>query len=261
MPKQSEMMHNRFMIREDLLSRVSKIRWYHTIQLPGGILTPGADDTPTRLSQIRMPENLGGISVLDIGAWDGFFSFEAERRGADRVLATDRFCWSGEAWGTKEGFLLARDVLGSHVQDLEIDVMELSPEKIGTFDLVLFLGVLYHMRHPLLALEKVFSVTKKQLILDTEIDMIGYSSPAMAFYPDRELNNDPTNWWGPNPASVIAALKVVGFREVRIVHPSPLWLRHSLPWRILRAARQKVRRNDPFFKTINRGRMVFHAFR
>ncbi len=254
-------MHNRFMISEDLSARVSKIRWYHTIDLPGGVLTPGADDTRTRLAQMRMPENLSGLSVLDIGAWDGFFSFEAERRGADRVLATDRFCWTGEAWGTKEGFLLARDVLHSKVEDFEIDVMDLSPEKVGTFDLVLFLGVLYHMRHPLLALEKVFSVTKNQLILDTEIDLIGHSSPAMAFYPDRELNNDATNWWGPNPAAVIAALKVVGFREVRIVHPPHLWLRHSLPWRILRALKLKIRRNDPFWKTIARGRMVFHAFR
>lgn len=249
------------MVTADLSERVSKIQWYHTIELPGGILTPGRDDTRTRLAQIHMPENLNGMSVLDVGAWDGFFSFEAERRGADRVLATDDFCWTGAGWGSKEGFLLAREALSSGVQDLQIDVLDLSPERTGTFDLVLFLGVLYHMRHPILALEKVFSVTKKQLILDTEIDLIGCSRPAMAFYPDKELNNDPTNWWGPNPAAVIAALKVVGFRDVRIVHPSPLWLRNSLPWRIMRALKLKAQRNDPFFKTISRGRMVFHAFR
>ena len=249
------------MVLSDLQERVSRIKWYHTIELPGGIRTPGADDTPARLAQIQLPEDLSGMSVLDVGAWDGFFSFTAEKRGAQRVLATDDFCWSDRGWGSKDGFLLARQAFGSNVEDLQIDVLELSPEKVGTFDLVLFLGVLYHMRHPMLALEKVFSVTKNQLILDTQIDMIGSSQPVMAFYPDRELNNDPTNWWGPNPAAVIAALKVVGFREVRIVHPSSLWLRHSLPWRIARALKLKLQRNEPFLKTINRGRMIFHAFR
>ena len=96
-----------------------------------------------------------GLSVLDIGAWDGFFSFECERRGASRVVAADYFSWHGSGWGTKAGFTLARDVLGSKVEDVDIDVMDLTPERVGTFDLVLFLGVLYHLRHPLLALERV----------------------------------------------------------------------------------------------------------
>jgi len=100
-----------------------------------------------------MPENLAGKTVLDVGAWDGFFSFESERRRAERVLATDSFCWSGEG-GTKAGFELARKVLNSKVEDVEMDVLDLSPENIGTFDIVLFLGVLYHMRRPLLALER-----------------------------------------------------------------------------------------------------------
>ena len=80
------------------------------------------------------------MTVLDIGSWDGFFAFEAERRGASRVLATDSFCWNGDGWGTKDGSI-ARKVFNSKVEDLEIDVLELSPEKVGTFDLVLCLGV------------------------------------------------------------------------------------------------------------------------
>src|SRR4029077_2193192 len=96
----------------------------------------------------------------DIGAWDGFFSFEAERRGARRVLATDSFVWNGQTWGSKQGFLLARKVFNSAVEDMHIDILEMSPEKVGTFDVVFFGGVLYHMRHPLLALEKLASVIR-----------------------------------------------------------------------------------------------------
>jgi tRNA (mo5U34)-methyltransferase len=224
--------------RDLLISRVNSIPWYHTIDLGNGIVTPGVDNTPERLRHIQMPENLGGKSVLDIGAWDGFFSFEAERRGAVRVLATDYFCWS-EQVGRKAGFDLAKKVLKSRVEELQIDLMELSPGRIGVFDLVLFLGVLYHMRHPLLALEKVASVTSGQLILDTELDLIGYQRPAMTFYPERELGNDPTNWWGPNPAAVIALLRSVGFAEIKIVYPSRV--RTSFPWRVARASDRKRR--------------------
>jgi len=165
------------------------------------------------------------MTVLDIGAWNGFFSFEAERRGAKRVLATDSFIWSGAMPGLgKEGFSLARRALGSNVEDLYIDVMDLSPEKIGTFDVVLFLGVLYHMRHPLLALERAASVTAEggMLILETHVDMLHEKRPAMAFYPGGELGNDPTNWFGPNPAAVEGMLKAVGFEKVQMVNPEVL---------------------------------------
>ena len=131
--------------------------------------------------------------MLDIGAWDGFFSFEAERRGAARVVAADYYAWHGIGWGThqgKAGFTLARECLASRVEDLDIDVMDLSPERVGTFDVVLFLGVLYHLRHPLLALERIASVTRELLIVETAVDMVGVRRPAVAFYPERELGDD-----------------------------------------------------------------------
>ena len=154
---------------------------------------------------MHLPEDLSGKTVLDIGAWDGFFSFEAERRRASRVVACDYYAWHGVGWGTgrgKDGFELARTALNSRVEDVALDVMDLSPEKIGTFDVVFFLGVLYHLPNPLLALERVASVSSGLLILETVVDMVGIGRPAAAFYPDRELNNDPTNWWGPNHAAV-----------------------------------------------------------
>jgi tRNA (mo5U34)-methyltransferase len=129
----------------DFESEIAKVTWYHTISLGNGIVTPGIDDTPSRLSKIGLPLDLTGKTVLDVGAWDGFFSFEAERRGAARVLATDSYCWSGGGWGTKDGFDLAKRALGSNVEEREIDVLDLSPDTVGVFDIVLFLGILYHM--------------------------------------------------------------------------------------------------------------------
>ena len=110
------------------------------------------------------------------------------------MLATDSYCWNGEGWGTKEGFDTARRILGSRVEDFEIDVMDLSPERVGTFDVVLFVGVLYHLRHPLLALERVASVSADLLVFDSHTAMSEERRPVMLFYPGTELNDDPTNW-------------------------------------------------------------------
>jgi tRNA (mo5U34)-methyltransferase len=202
---------------DNLPEAVAKISWFHRIDLGNGIVTPGVDDSPRKLKHLKMPEDLRGMTVLDIGALDGFFSFAAERRGASRTLATDSFCWRGEGGGTKAGFELARRALASKVEDREIEVLDLSPETIGVFDVVLFLGVLYHMRHPLLALERVFSVTGKLLILETHTALPWCRQPAMRFYPGAELRHDPSNWWGPNPAAVEAMLRTVGFSRVEIV--------------------------------------------
>ena len=203
---------------DEIREAIRGIAWYHQIDLGAGVVTPGTDNTLARMAMIGLPADLRGKSVLDIGAWDGAFSFEAERRGAARVVAVDSFCWSGSGWGTKAGFECARRLLGSSVEDREIEVLALSPETIGVFDLVLFLGVLYHMKHPLLALERVASVCRGQLILWTQIDMADVERPAAAFYPDAELNNDPTNWWGLNPPAVTGMLKTAGFSRAETVY-------------------------------------------
>ena len=96
----------------DLARRVEAIRWFHTLELPGGITTPGAVDSTRLLGRVDLPASLTGKRVLDIGAWDGFCSFEAARRGAATVLATDSYSWGDGGWGTQDGFLLAREALG-----------------------------------------------------------------------------------------------------------------------------------------------------
>ena len=239
---------------EQIRQQAAATKWFHTMDIGHGIETQGVYDPRTRLPYLKLPASLSGKHVLDIGAWDGFYSFECERRGAASVLATDSFCWSGGGWGSKAGFDLAHRSLGSKVETREIDVMDMSAEAVGQFDLVLLLGVLYHMRHPLLCLEKVASVTKDLLILETEVDLLSIQRPAMAFYESAEVNQDDTNWFGPNPPCVTAMLRAVGFEDVTVFHRPP-----SLPYRIVRAAYRRLRYGLRMFRDLERGRVVFHA--
>src|SRR5262245_30156354 len=227
------------MDRAELERAVADIRWAHRIRLGHGVETPGAWDTAAQLQLLQLPEDLTGQSVLDVGAWDGFYSFEAERRGAGRVLATDSFVWQGKTWGSRHGFDLAHRVLRSRVEALEIDVLDLSPEAVGVFDVVLFLQVLYHMKHPMLALERVASVTGRLLIVETVIDLLHVRGPALAFYPGGELSGDASNWFGPTPEAVEAMLKSVGFSRVALAWPSRARLRR---WRVRSLLRKTVRR-------------------
>jgi len=199
---------------EKMKEEINSVAWWHSIDLgePFGV-TPGRVTQRTDL--MRIPKDLTGKTVLDVGCWDGVYSFEAERNGAKEILATDSWVWVNHKTKDK-GFHLAKKILKSNVKSKFVDVLELSPEAVGTFDLVFFMGVLYHMIHPLVALEKVSSVTKSHLIVETLIDLRieDLSFPALAFYPKGEVRNDPTCWFGPNRLAVRAMLEVVGFKEI-----------------------------------------------
>jgi tRNA (mo5U34)-methyltransferase len=221
---------------------VKKINWFHRIDLGQGVTTPGIDDTPTKLGQVRLPADLTGKTVLDIGAWDGFFSFECEKRGARRVVALDGGVWKVDTIG-KAGFEFARKVLNSRVEDAELEVSEISIERLGQFDLVLFLGVLYHLPDPVGSFLKVASVAAHDIIVETHVDLVEVSTPAIAFYPFDECAKDPSNWCGPNQAAVEAMLRLAGFKTIR-----------SFP--MTRVAYPTVGRPQNQF-----GRMVFHASR
>ena len=238
-----------------IAARVAALPWFHKMILPPGIETPGVIEPARRLPRLELPDSLAGKTVLDIGAWDGFFSFEAERRGAARVLAADSYSWSGEGWGRKASFELARELLGARVEDRNIEVLDLSPDAVGRFDLVLFLNVLYHMPHPLLALERVASVTAGTLVLETHLDLTHEETPAMAFYPAGEMWGDKTTYWGPNLPALLAMLKFVGFDQTRVVSTSsPSWLR-------ARAIALEQREGIPRATTLRQGWAVVHAWR
>jgi tRNA (mo5U34)-methyltransferase len=102
----------------------------------------------------------------------------------------------------------------------------------------------------------VASVARDLLILETVVDMAGISRPAMAFYPDRELNDDPTNWWGPNVPAVEGMLRSVGFQRVTTITPQP-----SAPYRVARAVYHRLRGKNQFRSALRQDRAVFHAFK
>ena len=242
---------------DQIRKEVEALKWHHSIDLGNGIVTPGQDNSAKKMKRLNFPESFKGKTVLDIGSWDGFFAFEAERRGAEKVLATDSFIWQGSVdWAGKQGFDLAKRVLNSKVDEQVVDILDISPETVGMHDVVFFLGVLYHMRHPLLSLEKVESVTKEMVILETAVDMLWHRRPAIAFYPTDEVGSDPTNWCGPNTAAVVGMLKTVGFKRVEVVSGV-----RSLPWRIAKAAYYKWKRGHQFWSGLRFDRIVVHAWK
>jgi tRNA (mo5U34)-methyltransferase len=210
-------------VTSDLEKRVHELPWHHQIDFGNGLLSPGSTKISTLKAQadVYFRHGMEGKEFLDIGCWDGFNSFEARRRGAARVLATDHFAWSEKCWGKRESFELARAHLAPEVDVLDIDLPELSQERIGRFHVVLFAGVFYHLRHPLLVLESISSLASEYLIVETHMDALEEQRPAMIFYPGNELANDSTNWWGPNAACVEAMMRDVGCSEVEYTpHPT-----------------------------------------
>lgn len=233
--------------------------WWHSIDLGDGVVTPGHKD-PALIAQewrdLDLPV-LSGRSVLDIGAWDGYFSFTAEQMGAERVVAVDDWVWAirwdrfkdsleklrqsgrgrlglrdvDELWDRqglpgKAGFDLCHRHLSSSVHSIVANYMDLDPDQIGTFDVVLYLGVLYHEPDPLASLVSVRALTRGMAVIETEaIYMPGGEDTALAeFHPGDELGGDHTNWWSPNAMAVRGMAEAVGFSRIRITksHP-PEW--------------------------------------
>jgi tRNA (mo5U34)-methyltransferase len=268
--------------------------WFHSIELEPGRFTPGRK-TPAvldwELAQLRLPD-LHGKSVLDIGAYDGFFSFAAEKLGASRVVALDHYMWSTDMasymsdwretkrtgqplpaphesrhWRPRElpgrkPFDLARRALGSHVEPVVGDFMTMDLAALGQFDVVLFLGVLYHLEDPLGAVRRLRSVTAPGglAIIETEsmeIPLLG-SRAVCEFFPGQELNNDPSNWWSPNAGAIAGMCRAAGFREAvafKIRNPSlRARIRKSVPVTYLRGCLR-----GKFGLPVMRGRVFAHA--
>ena len=195
-----------------LADRVLSRFRYHSIDLPDGSILPGLqtiEHLRWRLDRFGLAADLRGKRVIDIGAWDGWFSFECERRGAE-VVAVD--CVALDT------FIEAKQLIGSKVEYLTLDVNELSARRLGRFDIVLFFGVLYHLRHPLLGLEKAVELsTDLALVESFVIPSEERQIPAvMEFYERSDLGGQIDNWFGPTPECVVAMCRSAGFAQAEL---------------------------------------------
>ena len=227
--------------------------WWHSIDLGGGVVTPGTKpvDMNSELLALQLPD-LRGKTVLDVGAWDGFYSFAAERLGARRVVALDYYTWSVDrealeadqaarprgspvghserrpgVWRPdtlpgKRGFDLAHAALESRVESVVADFMDVDLATLGAFDVVLFLGVLYHLRHPLLALERLAAVTDTLAVIETEAAAFGRREKrALCEFFERAYRGDTRTWWVPNERAVVGLCRAAGFADVRVLTDAP----------------------------------------
>jgi tRNA (mo5U34)-methyltransferase len=206
--------------------------WFHNLRLGAVQTAPDhpLGDFPSNFWEFfkhAIPDDLSGASVLDIGCNGGFYSFEMKRRGAARVLGVDH----DPAYLAQARF--AREQLGLDVEFIQADVYDIDRAVGGeTFDFVLFMGVLYHLRHPLYALEKVACLVAHRLLFQsmergsweagefaddypiTERDVFFDDRFPRLYFIERAYAGDKTNWWIPNPACTQAMLRSVGLRIV-----------------------------------------------
>ncbi len=158
--------------------------------------------------------DLTGRSLLDVGTWTGAYAFEAKRRGAARVLATDHYVWNNPVFKGREAFNTAHALTGLDLEVRDIDAPDISVASVGLFDVVLFAGVFYHLIDPISVTRQISTCAEHLLIVETHLDELDNPNPAMRFYPGSTLNNDGSNWWGPNPSCVYELLKEFGFSDI-----------------------------------------------
>lgn len=243
--------------KSELLEMAKAVpQWWHSIDLGQGVVTDGmqsADFLANRVRSLQLPD-LHGKHVLDIGAYDGFYSFEAERRGAARVVALDHYVWSLDLpehlkywkackeqgivpepyhqtrhWRPDElpgkfGFDTAHRALSSKVEAIVGDFLTVDIDEIGRFDVVFFMGVLYHMENPLEAMRRVAGFTKQLAIIETAaVRLPGYEHSSLCeFYESNELNNDVSNWWAPSEPALEGLCRAAGFSSVKTLIKPPL---------------------------------------
>lgn len=207
----------------------SEPSWYHTIELPNGVVTPGRFDHRPLVPSYGLPADLSGKRALDVATFDGFWAFELERRGA-KVVAIDVDSTRDVDFPTQvralvnhvpdmpaigEGFRLAAAALNSSVERIPCSVYDLSPDKVGDFDFVHCGDLLLHLRDPLTALERMRSVASGQFLLSDAIDL---HAPQGGPGPTtRYLGGwDDVVWWLPSLDALAQMVVDAGFRNVRV---------------------------------------------
>ena len=207
-------------VPDDLRRRAEQLPWYHTLDLPGGVVTRGYFDLRALPPQLPLPATLEGKRCLDIATANGFWAFELKRRGAEEVVAIDvdpsLLDWPGAVpepidpvYATRESFELAREALGSRVRREELSVYELTPERIGEFDLVFIGSVLLHLRDPVGALAAAARVLRGELV---SLDVVSRTLTLLSRRrPLASLSRrDEPRWWTPNRAGHLRMAEAAG---------------------------------------------------
>jgi tRNA (mo5U34)-methyltransferase len=220
--------------KEELQAEVNAVPyWYHKIELPNGITTPGW--APLDPSAYRIPESLAGKTVLDVGAWDGYWSFEAIKRGASRVTAIDDFsdtigaATNADRSSKGKTFELCSKALGygydkANLLDMSVYEVDGWVKYMTNFDCIFCFGVLYHLKHPLLALEKLRSVCRGTIHIETAI-LDGFTSAysehvytsddcSFEFYPNNEYGQNHSNWWVGTLRGWCGLVAEAGFKNI-----------------------------------------------
>ena len=195
---------------------LASVHWHHSIRLFPDLLIEGSKSESLLKAEraaILGPLDFAGREVLDIGSWNGYFAFEAKRAGAARVVASDSLCWHIPVFRGRETFDLGRECLGLDIEAKVIDPTQL-PGDLAPVDIVLFLGVFYHMHDPVAVLKAAAALAREALVIETHQDLLDLPRPGMAFYPRATLNGDESNWWGPNPECVFELLESIGWPQV-----------------------------------------------
>jgi tRNA (mo5U34)-methyltransferase len=209
--------------------------WYHTLELPDGLLTPGWFDLRQQVASLPWPD-VAGKRCLDVGTYDGFYAFELERRGAEEVVATDisdheDWDWPAAARagggaalaplaGEKgRGFEVARTVLGSRVRRLELSAYHLSAERIGTFDVVVCGSLMLHLRDPVRALEAIRSVCRGWFLSVEEVSLRLTTAFPHRPVADMRFNEELCQWWVVNGSGLKRMVEIAGFEVARMTRP------------------------------------------
>jgi len=158
-----------------------------------------------------LPKSYDNKSVLDIGGEGGFYSFDAEDKGAIRVVVTD--------WTFNPIRTMALKIYDTKVEEKIINVYDMD-EMTEQFDVVIFMGVLYHLKHPILGLEKAYNRLKDngEFYLETLIySELGDNAMVVEFIEDSRYNNDPSNWWAPTIEATKAMMRSVKLKNVELI--------------------------------------------
>jgi len=208
----------------DLLERATEYNWYHTMELAPGHVTDGWFDLRPYIHHYGLPERMDGMRVLEIGTWDGFWAFEMERRGAE-VVALDLDDERDLDWPPRrrpstystvrrgDGFRLAKEILGSKVERVDMSIYNALPSELGTFDLVFCGSVLIHLRDQLLALERMAGLSTNRLILAEEYDRLSQLVPfGVARY--RANRDKSVVFWLPSVRTWKRMIWTAGFDRI-----------------------------------------------